>query len=73
MLVYESDWLESIIQTREKTTVFSFELDSAYSRQAPEGNVPLCRILTAGSAPTAVAGGAEERVPLGYKITQYLV
>lgn len=34
VLVYESDWLEIIIQTREKEIVFSFELDSSCSRQA---------------------------------------
>lgn len=72
VLVYESDWLESIIQIGEKEIVFSFELDSSYSRQAPESNEPVCRILTAGSRPT-VTRGAEDRVPLTYNIAQYLI
>ena len=57
----------------ETEIVFSFESNSSYLRQAPEGNVPVCRILTAGSTPTAVTRGAEDRAPLKYEIAQYLV
>ena len=73
VLVYESDWLESIIQTGEKEIVLSFGLDSSHSRQAPEGYVPVCRILTAGSTPTAVTGGAEKCVLVRYNLTRYLI
>lgn len=64
VLVCESDWLESIIQDGEKESVFSFGLDSSYLRWASEVNMPVCGILMAGSIPTAVTGGAEDRVPL---------